>query len=327
MAALIAALADKDDEVRAAAAAGMGAAGPKISPEPPQPLVAALNDRFAPTRAATAKAVCSFPRGLDPIMPVLIKLSADQDRTVRDACIQALQEIKKSAISVAAVPALIEGLKNSNRQIRLNLVTLLARFGREAKDAVPALIAVLNEPVASDNTTVAGRGGASVTVFVGPAHEAAKALGEIVPGTPLAGEAVAALSQVVRSGARQRRSSAATALAEFGPAAKSAIPDLIKMLEDGDTDQISAASGDADAAANTLAEIAKDPPTTEAVITALRNALQSGPKKSRAAVVSAIGELGTKAAKAAPDVQSLEKDPDPKVQTAAAKALKALGKE
>ena len=213
-------------------------------------------------------------------MPSLIKLSAENDRTIREACVQALQQLKKSAISAAAVPALVDGLKNPDRQVRLNLVMLLARLGREAKDAVPALITVLNEPISSDSTTAGASGGALVTIFVGPAHEAAKALGEIVPGTPRAGEAVAALANVVRSSARQRRASAATALAEFGGTAKPAIPDLIKMLEDADTDKISAASRDADAAAKTLAEIAADPPSTAAVISALRNSLHSGAKKS-----------------------------------------------
>ncbi len=327
VAALIAALADKDDEVRASAAAALGAAGPKVSAEPPPPLVAALKDQSAATRAATAKAVCNFPSGLDPVMPTLIKLSAEKDRTVHEACLQALREIKKSAISAASVPALVEGLKNPDRQIRLNLVTLLARLGREAKDAVPALIAVLNEPLTSDSTMGGGSGGAFVTLFVGPAHEAAKALGEIVPGTPLAGEAVAALANVVRSGAPQRRGSAATALAEFGATAKPAIPDLIKMLEDADTDKTSAASRDAEVAAKTLAEIAADPPSTDAVLSALRKSLHSNAKKSRAAVVGAIAELGPKAASAAPDIQAFEKDPDPNVQSAAVKALEALRKE
>ena len=199
MAALIAALADKDEDVRASAAAALGAAGPKVSAEPPPPLVAALKDQSAATRAATVKALCSFPNGLDPVMPSLIKLSAEKDRTIHEACVQGLQQIKKSALSAAAVPALVDGLKSPDRQVRLNLVMLLARLGREAKDALPALITVLNEPLSSDSTTGGASGGALVTLYVGPAHEAAKALGEIVPGTPLAGEAVAALANVVRS--------------------------------------------------------------------------------------------------------------------------------
>ncbi len=99
------------------------------------------------------------------------------------------------------------------------------------------------------------------------------------------------------------------------------------MLEDADTDKISAASRDADVAAKTLAEIAADPPSSDAVISALRNSLHSGAKKSRAAVVGAIAQLGSKAATAAPDIQAFEKDPDPNVQAAAVKALEALGKQ
>ena len=85
VAALLSALGDQDDAVRAAAAAALGAAGPKVSPEPQEQLVAALKDQFATTRAAAAKALPRFERGLDPVIPVLVKLAAD-DQNVHDAC-------------------------------------------------------------------------------------------------------------------------------------------------------------------------------------------------------------------------------------------------
>src|SRR5262249_17784296 len=140
-----------------------------------------------------------------------------------------------SAITAVAVPALVEGLKNTDREIRFFAIKLLARLGAAAKDAVPGLINVLNEPIASDQTT-AGGGRALVTVFTGPAPESAAALGKIAPGTARASDSIAALARVAGAGPHQRRASAANALGEFGPGAAPAIPDLVKMLEEAAAD-------------------------------------------------------------------------------------------
>ncbi len=323
--ALIKALGDQDDSVRAAAATALGAAGPRVSPEPQQQLVAALKDPFATTRAAAANALPRFERGLDPVIPVLIKLAAD-DRSVHDACAQALHQIRRSAISAAAIPALIEGLRNPDRQVRIDAITLLAGFGAQAKDAVPPLIAVLDEPLTSDGTTAGGRGGAFSTIYTGPAHEAAKALGKIVPGSPSADKAIVALSRVVRGEARQRRSSAADALGKFGAAAAPAIPDLVKMLEESGDGKNPAASVDAEAAADALAEIAGGAPTSNAVVNALRDSLHSSSKASRSAILAALEQLGPKAATAAKEIEPLKNDPDPRIREAASKALEALAK-
>jgi HEAT repeat protein len=324
VAALIAALADQDDTVRAAAASAMGAAGPKISAEPQQQLVAALKDQSAATRAAAGKSIPRFEHGLDPVLPILVRMAANDNQTVHEACMQALHELKRSAISAAAIPALVEALGSTDRQIRIDAISLLTQFGAKAKDAVPGLIAVLNEPLTSDSTTAGGRGGAFVTIYTGPAHLAAKALGEIVPGSPSAGVAVAALSRVVRGAARQRRSSAADALGKFGAAAAPAIPDLIKMLEEADAGKVPASSGDADAAAEALVKIAADPATSKAVVSALRASLRSNSKTSRAAVAAALEQLGPAAAEAAPELEALKNDSDPHIREAASKALEAL---
>ena len=311
--ALIAALGDKDGEVRASVATALGAAGPYVSEEPPPLLVATLKDQSSAARAATAQALARFPRGLDPVLAALIPLAAKDDGTVRQACIQALRDIKPSALSIAAIPALIEGLKNSDREIRFFAIKLLAEFGPQAKDAVPGLITVLNEPIGSDKST-AGGGRAFVTVFVGPAHEAATALGKIAPGTPQAAESIAALARVASGVAHQRRASAADALGEFGAAAKPAIPDLVKMLEEADADDGLTAATDREAAAKALNRVAVDSPSSEAVVSALRHSLRTDSKKPRAAVVSALQQLGTKAAAAAPEIDALKNDPDPNVR-------------
>ncbi len=324
--ALIAALGDSDDTVRSAAATALGSAGPKVSPEPPPQLIAALKDRTAVVRAEAGKALPSFERGLDPVVPTLIRMASESDPTVHQASVGALRQIKKSAISPAAIPALVEGIGSPDRQVRMHVIAMLARFGSQAKDAVPRLIAVLDEPLSSDSTTVGG-GRSAQTTFTGPAHEAAKALGEIVPGSPLAAQAVAALSRVVRGAARQRRASAADALGKFGATAAPAITGLVKMLEESADGTSMTARSDADAATRALSSIAADASSSKTVLNALKESLRSGSKSSRIAVVEAIEELGPKAAGAAPEIEALKNDPDPNVHKAATKALEALGQK
>jgi hypothetical protein len=88
----------------------------------------------------------------------------------------------------------------------------LSRFGPEITGpALPLLLAVLNETAGKDGH---------------PAPSICLALGRTAPGTPRAGEAVAALSAALHSGWGDTRSAAAKALAEFGPQARSALPRL-----------------------------------------------------------------------------------------------------
>jgi HEAT repeat protein len=98
------------------------------------------------------------------------------------------------------------------------------------------------------------------------------------------------------------------------------------MLEQANDGQSRTASIDAEAASSALGQIAADASTTKTVLIALKEALHSGPKTSRVAVIEAIGELGTKAATAAPEIEALKNDPDPNVQKAATEALHALGR-
>jgi HEAT repeat protein len=321
--ALIGALDDPDDQVRAAAVTALGASGPKVSLEPPQRLIAALTDRSAATRTAAVGALANFPRGLDPVIPRLIQISAQDAPGERTACTRALSQIKPSAISAAAVPALVTGLKNPDRDLRFQVVSLLARLGPAATTAIPAFIATLNEPIDSDQTSM-GEGNQATTVYTGPAHEAARALGEIAPGTPSAPEAIAALAEVVRAGAPQRRSSAADALAEFGPTAEAAIPDLIQMLKENAPGKNSVAERNAEVAAAALARIAAGTHSVASVITALRDALRPPARGTRVAAIRALGELGPQAAAAIPDIRALVQDRESSVRKAASKALESL---
>ena len=103
--------------------------------------------------------------------------------------------------------AIIAALHVPDRSARLGVVALVGRLELDSRAAVPALIAVLREPVDSD-AKAGGRGDTDESDSA-PAQAAARALGEVAPGTPQAGEAMAALLDVVRSGPARRRGPAA----------------------------------------------------------------------------------------------------------------------
>ena len=89
----------------------------------------------------------------------------------------------------ALVPTLVELLKSRDLLVRANAVLLLGRIGPEASRTIPALIAILNEPVDLEQTD-----GSDAVVSPGfLAGRAAQALGQMGPSP----EAIAALVDVI----------------------------------------------------------------------------------------------------------------------------------
>jgi HEAT repeat protein len=323
--ALVAALRDPDEHVRAAAAEAMGAAGPKIAAAPPEPLVAALVEPSPLVRAATVSALPNFA-DCGPVLPMLINLAASEESEVREACTVALGKLRPPAITGKNVPALIDGLKNPDRDVQTKVIALLSRLGPDARPAIPALILALKSPLESDHLALGGPGGAASSVYAGPAHDSAKLLGKIARGTSAAAQAIAALSEVVRSGPPQRRSSAAEALGEFGPSAAAAVPDLIELLKATDPPNLTAPTHNGEAAAEALAKIAPgaDPAVAKAAAAALKFALAAPSRDTRAASIHALKRFGANAADAVPAIKALLDDSDPQVRNAASETLKSL---
>ena len=256
------------------------------------------------------------------MIPALVRMAATDSPSVHEACAAALGDIKPSAYSGAVVAALMEGMKDRDREVRLHAISLLAALGPRAVEAIPALIAALDEPLDSDRGVGRGGTGPIMTVFTGPAHEAAKALGEVARDTSSAGKAVDALAKIVRSGPPQRRASAADALGKFGPAAATAIPDLIQMLHEIDERKNAPPNRDGDAAVQAMVQIAAGSPSLGSVITALRESLRSETSTYRAVVIRALEKLRAKSAIA--EIRAQEQNPDAAVRKAAARAVKTL---
>ena len=311
---------DRDAGVRLAAISAMGALAPNVSGAPPKSLLAAMEDESATNRTAAVTALAGYRSGLDPLIPILLGHVEHDELPVRLSCIDALGRIRPPAVSSAVAPALIAAIGDRDRDVRLHIVTLLGRLKPDARPVVPALIAIVKEPIESDQRVVDRT---VYATFAGPAHAAMQALGRIAPGTGSAGEAIAALAEVVRSGHPQRRASAANALGEFGPAAAPAVPALIAFMNEAAASKVPTRDGVA--AAHALGRIAPGTPTAGDAVAALSAALSSTERLSREAAIKALVPFGPKAAPAIPAIRELkDKDPETGVREAATEALAKL---
>ncbi len=233
---------------------------------------------------------------------------------------QALWSIRPPAVSAAIAPAVIAALRIPAPSAQASLVNLLGRLKPDPAATVPVLLAVMRDPTESG----AAAGGAPeprvAETVVSPAHVAARALSEVAPGTPQAGEAMAALVEVVRSGPPRLRRSAADALGAFGPAAVSAVPILINLLEQAVADEAAVPAGGA--AIRALRQIAPGTPAADEALAAVIEALRSPAAWIRQQALETLPAFGPAAASALPLVRRLrDSDSAPEVRRAASQAL------
>ena len=139
--------------------------------------------------------------------------------------IEALGRIAAGPNSAGKVIAgLREVVRTGRPEIQSNAADALAEFGPAAESAVPDLILAIQEAAREKRYHVTWR--------------ASVALGRIAPSTKSAGDAIAALHGLlrIRPAEANFQIAAADALADFGPAAESAVPDLIQVLKESSGD-------------------------------------------------------------------------------------------
>jgi HEAT repeat protein len=316
-------LGDPDIEVRRATLLAIGNVAPKVYGNPPEGLFKAIEDESPIIREAAITASAGFSHDLDALVPSLLRHAEHDDPAVKGASLQALGRINPRALSKSVTPVLTEGLRSRSPDLRLQLVSLIGKMPPDPTATVPALIDVLRETDKSDQARMAGQ--MAMTVYAGPAQEAAQVLGRIAPGTPAAGQAIAALAGVVRAGPPPRRAASARALAQFGPAASEAVTGLIAMLK------LAAASEqiteDGPAAARALGRIAPGTSRARDAVDALTTALKANSAPMREAAVEGIRSFGPAAASDPATISTLrelEKDRMPNIRKAATSALEAL---
>jgi HEAT repeat protein len=309
-------LGDRDPKVRLAAINAM-TAHPARS-DPPDALVEGLKDESAENRAAVIRGLMFFRQGLDPWVPILLRLAEhDPDPAVRAGCFNTpRQAFKPPAVTAASVPVLIASLRSGDANVRTHGILLLSELGFDARAAIPELLRILNEPLVPG--VVSKRGPAGT---FDPGCEAASALGRIAPDSVEAKRVITALMEAAATGPINRRGWAAHALGEFGSAGEEAVPVLIKVIKDSTPDD---EFERAPSAAWALGKIAPDTPSADVAIKALLPVLESRASLSRAKAIEALGHFGPKAAAAIPRLRALKDDRNGEVRNAVAKALVAI---
>jgi HEAT repeat protein len=168
----------------------------------------ALKDSDAVVRHAACLSLVRIRRDDRTVLGPLTRLLEDSDETVRQEAAAGLGVVDPRA---AAVPALMGALDDKSPGVRATAAYSLGRLREAARPAVPRLVAALkdaNEGVRSN---------------------AVVALGDIRLD---AAACVPPLILALKSEAT--RESAARALGRFGPAAKTAAPELVPMFSDPD---------------------------------------------------------------------------------------------
>jgi HEAT repeat protein len=306
MNALIASLKDPDPEVRFAAATALGeimSPTSRTGTRPRRrggktPLPAQAAPR-APARAPRVAVVLPIDRGT--VLDALVEAFADPNVKVRAAVLDALASGGPGAC-VDPPRVYAAGLEDESPVIRRVAVDSLASFGRVLDPWIPILVRLAEHD--PDRLVRAACSGA-IGQKLGPPAVTAAAVPQLVPG--------------LASANPQLRIQIAALLGRLGPDARSAIPGLIRVLNDPLEPQVGRVySGsmmeDVDpacAAASALARIAPASNVARQLIAALTEVARSGPRIRRGAAAYALGQFGPAAAEAVPVLITMIKDADP----------------
>ena len=309
-------LRDRDAGVRRAVVNAM-AARPKGS-DPPQILADGIKDESAENRVAAIRQLADFQRGLDPWVPILLQLAEqDPDSSVRESSFGTLnQAFIQRAVTEAVIPVLTERLSSKNPMIRSEVVTYLTGLGLPNGGGIPKLLLILNEPI--DAKVLSDQDGPSI---FDSGCAAALALGSTSPSAPEMKEVITALVEVNAFRPPLRRGWAAVALGHLGAAAEEAVPALITLMSNATPpDKFRHAVS----AAEALGWIGRQTASADRAVAALLAVLGSSEGLTKVAVITALRQIGPKAADAIPKIRALRNDPDAQVADAAAMALIAI---
>ena len=314
---------DTDDLVREAAVSALGELAGRSPSAPPEPVVAALNDKSPIVKAAVARTLPKYREHLDPIIPILLSALGTEDTYVKDAYSNALSQIQPSA---AMAPMLTAALASPHREIRLRAAGGLGRIGRKSIESVPRLVKLLGETAEDDlvhpkKILLMGQG----TDSQDPACAAARSLSAICPHTDSAAVAVAGLTEMLGSPHDWRRAAAADALVAFGADAQSALPRLVATLKSATAQN--QPTKDGDRCARAIGQIGPRSDSDAGAIEALTDALDAPDTDLKNQAASALGRFGKKAAVAIPNLRPLLTNRNFGVRTAAAKALTAWARK
>jgi HEAT repeat protein len=286
-------------------------------------LVAVLRDeKEASRRSSAVMALGQMGPAARAAVPALRAALQDEEEGVRGAAIYALANVAPSSPEV--VPALVKDLQSDNIGRQLRAVWKLAEVGEAARPALPALRLALRDP------------------------EQQVRLKAAVPLLRLAGDqqALDLLLHDAADHSPNYRGGALVALGEVGPAAKKAVPLLIRCLRDPEpfthlfaAEALGKIGPDAGAAIPALAANLRAPDTDvrlkaafaliqvggdrRAALACLLAEVRSSPNRTlRCLAVDLVGEIGPEAKEAVPALLDLLYDDD--FWPSAARALRKI---
>lgn len=211
--------------------------------------------------------------------------------------------------------------------VRIRAVDALRQMGTDAAPAGPALVAALSDGEKHVSTVAAQTIEVLAREKAGPKpDDALPALVKLFPN-PAAIRAVAAYGSAAAGVVPQLvpllknpevpvRRQAVRALGKIGEPAKSAVPDVIALVE-SDPD-----AGVQEQAAEALGDIG--PSIAAEAVPVLVKALQHTDTMVRRDAVRSLGQMGTAAKGVIDDVRALLKDPEDKVRDAAGKSVRQI---
>ncbi len=278
--------------------------------------------------------------------PHLARLLADTD--VRSLAIKALGEMGQLA-EEAAVPHLINALGNQNKEVRTLASQALGKISPEwrqsdsAMNAIPYFMDALRQGTAAPDECGAA---AEALVDIGPGtiqplvealvegnkdvfNTAAQALKRIDPRWPLNEGAVRSVPRVAKGLQSNQwfvRRAAAEILGKVGPAAREAVPHLVKALADSNKksrDAIKAALDKVLLKNSPYAPEEEEAVTPEArsEVARLMSMLTNGTGEARTKAAESLGEIGPAAEEAIPNLMRALADNDGKLRNEAAQSL------
>lgn len=254
-------------------------------------IVESLKSDKVEVRRAAARALAETNPPPETTAPLLIQAIHDSDPSVIANAIDAMASLGPKIVPRVAN----NGLKN--KDLRLYAVRILAKIGPDAKEAAPALAEALKGSEGDFR------------------REAQFVLGTFGAD---AAPAVPELTKSLDSDDEQVRNSAVYALGKIGPAAKAALPALRGLRESDDAFVRFAA---------TWALVKIDPKNSQliaAAVTELRKGLSDERPLVRLESAAALGELGTAATSALPELKKAAADEDADVSAAAKRAIEEI---
>ncbi len=212
--ALIERLGDPDGHVRLAAIRGVGTLGPKFADEPPAGLVAALNDESERNRYAAAYAVTSFPRGLPPLLPALVRSLDAGDEQSHTVLLRILERVRPPLFAPAAIPGIVAALVSRDPKVIRVAAADLVTFNQAAGSVTPELAKTLDRWIEAHCNEPAPRNRQTLDLLIAIAGS----LETLAPYGSSQDGAIAALVKLLGTNVDSRaRIAAAKALGRFRP--------------------------------------------------------------------------------------------------------------